>query len=50
MTVKINYQTKGFVEWGKSYKDLYDDILEWRRENSFIDKDLEHMNICRNAD
>lgn len=37
MSVKINYQTKGYVEWGKSFRDLYDDLIEWRRQNSFKD-------------
>lgn len=33
MSVKINHQIKGFVKWGKYWKDFYLDMMEWRRKN-----------------
>lgn len=46
------------MEWGKSFRQLYDDLLEWRRENSFknprtgetIKNASDIKNICDYAD
>ena len=35
MAVKINYSTVGFVNWGKDYITLYEDLLKWRTKRSF---------------
>ena len=34
MSVKINYSTVGFVNWGQDFKTLYNDLLNWRKEHS----------------
>ena len=39
MSVKINYMTKGFVKY-EHFKEMYVDLLNWRRENSFDAKDV----------
>lgn len=48
MAVKINFLTIGFVEDGKAFKDFYDDLLRWRRENAFLP--TETGNIQEDAD
>jgi len=44
MPVKINYMTKGFVECD-NFKKLYDDLITWRRENAFKEKNVKKISV-----
>ena len=43
MSVKINYMTKGFVKY-EHFKEMYVDLLNWRRANSFSKNENEKEN------
>lgn len=50
MSVKINYSTVGFVNWGKDFSQLYDDLIDWRTKHSLI-KDFDKKDkLINNAD
>lgn len=39
-SVKVNFLTIGFVEDGATFKEFYNDLLKWRRDNAFFGKNM----------
>lgn len=50
MSVKINYSTVGFVNWGQDFKTLYNDLLNWRKEHSLKKNFDKNKKLIETAD